>query len=236
MVEPDAPANLLTFGILVPYFNSAVEPELARLRPEGVQHQTARFALSAAVLDDLADIAGKLLGCGPDAFLLAIAPDNFPNGLALARQASDRIAAATGRAVFSASFAMGAALRALGVETVSVVTPFDDANNRHVVASLEGQGFRVSAAVGLARPSLDQISNTPPAEILAAFSRADTPDSEALVQVGTGLPMAPLLEELECRFAKPVVGANAALYWQALRASSRFDAIPRMGRLLRLAS
>jgi hypothetical protein len=43
-----APRGL--FGVLVPWFNSVVEPELADLRPAGVSNQTARFALDATVL------------------------------------------------------------------------------------------------------------------------------------------------------------------------------------------
>ena len=42
------------FGVLVPYFNTAVEPELADLRPAGVWNQTARFILDANVLDNIA--------------------------------------------------------------------------------------------------------------------------------------------------------------------------------------
>lgn len=232
MNDPDATAVVTTFGLLVPYFNSAVEPELAALRPAGVTHQTARFVLSAQVLDDITGTAEKLQACGVDAFLVGIAPDNVPGGLALMRQGSARIADATGLPVYTASLAVAAGLQALGAEIVSVVTPFDDASNLHVAAALESQGFHVSAIVGLARPALNQIANTPRADLLDAFARADTPAAQALVQVGTGLPLSPLLPALEQRFGKPVVASNAALYWQALRGSGRLAAIDGAGRLL----
>jgi len=48
----------------VPFFNSAVEPELAALRPADVRHQTARFVLDANVLDDIAGTAAHLAACG----------------------------------------------------------------------------------------------------------------------------------------------------------------------------
>ncbi len=232
MRKRDTPSGDITFGILVPYFNAAVEPELAALRPEGVRHQTARFALSAQVVDDIVGTAEKLHACGLDAVLIAIAPENVPSGLELVRQGSARIEEATGLPVYSASQAVMGALRALGTERVSVVTPFDDASNRHVAAALEREGFRVNAIVGLARPALNQIANTPHADLLDAFARADTPASQALVQVGTGLPLAPLIPTLEQRFGKPVVASNAALYWQALRGSGRLTPIEAGGRLL----
>jgi hypothetical protein len=50
---PDTIAPRKVFGVLAPYFNSVVEPELADLRPPGVSNQTARFALDAEVLQNI---------------------------------------------------------------------------------------------------------------------------------------------------------------------------------------
>jgi len=224
--------STVTFGVLVPYFNSAVEPELAALRPEGVVHQTARFALGPQVVDDIVGTAEKLRGCGPDALLIAIAPENFPGGLELLRQGSARVREATGLPVHTPSFAAHEALRALGAGTVGIVTPFDEASTAHVVAAYEGEGFRVAASVAMARPALNRIADTPHDEVRRAFARADAPTVEALVQVGTGLPLLPLVDELEARFGKPVLGSNLALYWQALRASGRSQPLAGCGRLL----
>ncbi len=55
------------FGVLVPYFNTAVEPELADLRPGGVWNETARFILDANVLDNIVDAAQELMAGRPDA-------------------------------------------------------------------------------------------------------------------------------------------------------------------------
>ncbi len=65
------------FGVLVPYFNTAVEPELADLRPTGVWNQTARFILDGNVLDNIADAALKLMAGRPDALIVGLAPENF---------------------------------------------------------------------------------------------------------------------------------------------------------------
>lgn len=43
-------------------------------------------------------------------------------------------------------------MRHLEVETLAIVTPFDDASNRHVRDTAESQGFEVTGLVGLARP------------------------------------------------------------------------------------
>ena len=49
----DNPFLLLFLGVLVPWFNTAVQPELEALRPVGVSNQTARFALDAKVVEAL---------------------------------------------------------------------------------------------------------------------------------------------------------------------------------------
>ena len=64
------------------------------------------------------------------------------------------------------------------------------------------------------------------------FAAADHPDAEAILQLGTALPVVDLVEELEAKFNKPIVACNAALYWQALRESGITDKVEGFGRLL----
>jgi len=225
-----APRSL--FGVLVPWFNTVVEPELADLRPAGVTNQTARFGVDATVLENVARAAEHLLPCQPAALLLGLSTEPYPGGLDLARQGADEVARRTNLPVFTASHATQAALRALGVTRIAVVTPFDDAANAHVRGAFETTGFTVVGADGLACPDLATIGHTPPDVVRRAFREADRPEAEAVVQVGTGLPVVYLVAELEATLGKPVVACNAALYWQALRETGIADAIPGFGRLL----
>ncbi|GIS89284.1 MAG: hypothetical protein CM1200mP18_19940 [Gammaproteobacteria bacterium] len=45
----------------------------------------------------------------------------------------------------------------------------------------------------------------------------DGDDIDTIVQVGTNLALATLVDELEQELDKPVVAINVALYWHALR-------------------
>ena len=223
-----APLNL---GSLVPYFNSAVEPELAALAPPGVQQQTARFVLDANVVDDIAGSAEKLAPSGVDAFMLGLATESFPGGLALLETGLKALRARVERPVYAASFALHEALRSLGARRIGLVTPFDADANAHVRAALEAKGFEVVSAVGLARPGFDQIANTPSEAVRGAFAEAAAARPDALAQVGTGLPIVSLIPALEAEHAVPVVSSNQALYWQALRGSGRNDVLDEAGRL-----
>jgi maleate isomerase len=219
-------------GVLVPFFNTAVEPELADLRPPGVSNQTARFHLDAEVLQNVVAAARDLMACRPEAFIIGLATDSFPSGLDLLRQGADAVAAATGVRVVTASHATHAALHRLAVRRIGVLTPFDAAGNAHVRAAFEANGFEVVRMHGLGCPSLDAIGRTPLDDVRRACRAADAADAEALVQTGTGLPILPLVEELERELAKPVIACNAASYWQALCEIGFRGAVRGFGRLL----
>jgi maleate isomerase len=219
-------------GVLVPFFNTVLEPELADLRPPGVTNQTARFTLDANVLQNVQDAVAKLEACKPSAILIGLSTESFPGGLDVLEKAARAAATHSNRPVFTAPHATHAALRALGVRGIGVVTPFDAAANVHVRAAFEAQGFDVASIVGLSCPALDTIGHTSPDEIRGVFRAVDSPRAEALVQVGTGLPVLHLVGALEREFGKPVVACNAALYWQALRATNIDDRLPGFGRLL----
>ena len=228
---PDSLAPRTLLGVLVPVFNSVVEPELAGLRPPGVTNQTARFVMDANVLENVHEAGTSLLTCGVRGLLIALSTESIPGGLAVLEQGATRLADDTGLPVHTASHATLAALEALDARTVSVLTPFDDVANGHVRAAFESAGFEVAGLHGLACPSLDRIGHVPEADVLAGFGKADDPRSDALVQVGTGLAALRSLPALEAQHGKPVVAANAALYWQALREAGIDDAIPALGRL-----
>lgn len=220
------------FGVLVPDFNATVQPELDTLRPPDVGNQTARFALDATVLENVVAAAQRLTPCHPNALLIGLSTEMFPGGLELLRQGADDVAEKTGLPVFTASHATQVALGAIGARKIGIVTPFDAHGNAHVRAAFEASGFTVVAIEGLDCPSFDVIARTKTNDVRRAFATADRPEVEALVHVGTGLPLVRVIDELERTLAKPVIACNAAMYWQALRETGVDDRIEGYGRLL----
>jgi Transposase DDE domain len=65
-----------------------------------------------------------------------------------------------------------------------------------------------------------------------AIVEVDGPDSDAVVVVGTNLPMARVAAMAEFWLGKPVIALNAATYWHALRESGIGDRVQGFGRLL----
>lgn len=233
MADTLAPRAII--GVMTPAMNTVVQPELELMRPAGVTNQMQRFRLGGeAVSDDLIEEAQKLMDCKPAAIAVGLTTDAGPGGVEkLARRCAE-LQDAVGVPVLNASAADHAALRAFGAKRVAVVTPFNAEIDQHVKANTEAAGFEVVAIKGTCAPSLPEICETPLDDIRAVFREVGAAECDAILQVGTALPVVALLEELEDELAKPIVACNAAVYWQTLRAIGLSDPVPGYGQLMRM--
>ena len=141
---------------------------------------------------------------------------------------------ATGVPATTTSSATLAAFRALGVDTVAVATPYIDEVNEKLLAFLEPNGVRVSrlralgiqAAYHVSRASLEMVYGV----ARDAFSR----DAQALFIPCTDFASLEVIEPLETDLEVPVVLANQATMWHALRLAGIRDSVPGFGHLLTL--
>lgn len=229
----DTLAPRAVIGVMTPAMNTVVQPELELLRPAGVTNQMQRFRLGGdKVSDDLIDEALKLMDCKPRALAIGLTTDAGPGGVTKLAARCKELVAAVGIPVCNASEADHAALRALGARRVAVVTPFNAEVDRNVRANVEAAGFEVTAIKGTEAPSLPAICETSLDDIRRVFRTVAASDCDAILQVGTALPVVALLAELEAELGRPIVACNAAVYWQTLRAAGVSDPVPGFGRLL----
>jgi maleate isomerase len=63
--------------------------------------------------------------------------------------------------------------------------------------------------------------------------QANTPEADAVLLSGTGLPTVRILETLEQDLNKPVLSSNQASLWRALRLAGVRQVVPGFGSLLR---
>ena len=230
---PDTLAPRAVVGVMTPAMNTVVQPELELLRPDGVTNQMQRFRLGGdAVSDDLLDEAGKLMDCNPDAIAVGLTTDAGPGGPSKLAARCEEVAGSVGVPVFNASAADYQALRTLGASRIAVVTPFNAEIDKVVKANTEDAGFEVVAIKGTEAPSLPAICETPLDDIRRVFRGVAEADCDAILQVGTALPVVALLDELEAELGKTIVACNAAVYWQTLRGVGIDDSISGFGRLL----
>ena len=234
-------------GVVAPATNTAVQPEMEALRPEGVVNAHARIAnpeqrvtadadtlaVRAAMVSGLMGALDTLVPCRPDHLILGVMVENFVGGgaagAALIREAGERL----GCGVTDYSTAIIAALEALFGRRarVALITPFLPVGDAAARRIFEEAGHDVLQVTGLKAPSPASIGRVPLDRLRAAVRELDGPEVEAIIQLGTGLPFADVAREAEVALGKPVLASNPVSYWRALRQMGIQDVMPERGRL-----
>ncbi len=224
-------APRLLMGVVVPATNVTTEAEMDDLRPAGVINATARIANPDAKVAGDADVAAvraamvggvmaaldTLAPAKPDHVAIGVMVENFVGGGAAGAALLAEAEARIGCPVTAPTGATLAALAALGVRRIALLTPFFPGGDAAAKAFLEEAGIDVVRVLGLRAPGPAAIARVALDRLRAAVRELDGSDVEAIVQVGTNLPFAAVAREAEAELRKPVLATNPVTYWHALR-------------------
>jgi maleate isomerase len=226
-------------GLLVPHADVGPESELQAMAPSGVTVHATRVPFGAmasgGTMDPTIplapvrafaesaelDIAAELLAAAPlDVIAFGFTSSAYVIGADGETDMTVRLERSTrGIPVVAASAATAAALRALDVQRLSLVTPpwFDAELTALGRRYFENAGYSVVRAASAGLES-DQRAITPRA--LFDWVCQHTPDTaEAVVIAGNGLRAVGAIAAVERALSRPVLTANQALLWSALRAA-----------------
>jgi maleate isomerase len=245
---PDALGYRARIGVVVPSTNTIVEPELYAMSPPGVTVHTGRIHIAAP---DIHDDAGQqrvfdqtnasleqaimqTVSCEPDHLIIAMAGVAFEGGLAGTQAFAARWEPIAGMPISIATGALERALTALGVRRVATFSPNAPIMAVNLHRYLREAGFEPirDTRIPGCTDTLS-IANVKPEQIEQALREVDGPEVEALVQIGTNLPMVHFVEQAERRHGKPVLAINAVLFWDALRRLGIEDRLNGFGSLVR---
>lgn len=233
-------------AVVIPSTNTVVEPEYCAMAPAGVTVHSGRMLISnpdtgsdLAFLGLMDQVRASLEGAirdvrtaEPDHLALGMTAVAFLGGLEGERALACRIAESAGVPVTTGPEAVTEALRRFGVQRIALLSPYQAITEDQVLRYFADSGVEVARLRSLRSLSATSIAKVPAAQVHAMFEEIDGPDVDALVQVGTNLAMARLVNELEVRRAKPVIAINAATFWLSLRRAGVADPIAGFGRLL----
>ena len=235
------------FGVLGPSTNTVVQPEFDEMRPDGVTNHYSRiFTPNAhavsnetfinatqAIADRVLDAVESVMTCSPDYLVMGMSAITFYGGLKGANEFQSKIEDASGIGVSIGSHATAAALHAYGgIKKIAFLSPYFPAANAEVKLFFEDSGFEVVADDCLQCPRWTAIAEVPPDKLDEVMDQLNSDDVDALVQVGTNLPMARLAMTMEERLGKPTIAINTATYWHALRNNGIDDKVAGFGKLL----
>ena len=119
-------------------------------------------------------------------------------------------------------------------EKIAVLTPYTDDVNASLVDYIQDHGPQVTATTSFHFANDNDMARIPPEAIVSAAKEADRDDAGALFISCTAIRAVDVIDEIEQALGKPVVSANQALFWEAVRTAGYTAPIEGYGRLLTL--
>lgn len=235
------------FGVIAPSTNTSVQPEFDAMRPVGVTNHFSRIMIPDnkvtsdadfnKLMDDIRatmmDSVDAVKTCSPDYLVMGMSAETFWDGLDGSIRLQKAIEDRAGVKVAMGSDACQAALRVYGnIRRIAVITPYMPVGDKQVHRFFTDCGFDVAAVKGLKCASPMLIAHTSEQTLRDCIIELNTPDVDAIVQVGTNLAMARLAGIAEFWIDKPVIAINTATYWYALRQNGIMDRVQGFGSLL----
>ena len=126
-----------------------------------------------------------------------------------------------------------AALKALGAQRVSVITPYTIANTANVVRMLNGGGIEAVQVSCFGFDTDMDIGSVPRSAYLEQARKTDHRDAEAIFISCTATKALDVIDDVEARLGLPCVTSNQAAFWHAMRMAGWNEPISGFGKLMR---
>ena len=125
------------------------------------------------------------------------------------------------------------ALKARGIASVSVVTPYVQLTNERLRAFLDAEGIEVSGLRSFDMLDMYDHAKIQPSEVYELARQAARDDAEAVFVSCTQVRALEVVEVLERDCGKPVISANQATLWEAYARLGIDPGLSEHGSLLR---
>jgi maleate isomerase len=226
------------FGVLVPSTNTTVEIEYTNYLPATLQFHTARLGKGSNTpfspgKDEDVIYQSKLLG-DAKVEVVALAQTSaslFDDGYdAKVKAYMSQNAGVPG---ITSAEAIGAAIQALGMKRIGIVTPYSVQVIESAKRYYERKyGLQVLGMESLGATDSYAIAKFDANVAFEGMRRVDRPDIELLIVPGGNFPTLPWIAEWERVLGKPVITTNQAALWGALGVMKLNYPLPGLGRLL----
>lgn len=200
-----------------------MERELQAMLPAGVSVHTARIRLRKVVVSELLkmkkgikDEAVKLADADVDVISFGCTTGSLVAGHGYDDEIVEMIEKTTRKPAVATAGAVVQALKALGLLSVSVATPYTEVLNRLERRFLEQNGFQVDRIAGLNLVDNLKIAEVEPQTLLKLVRKVDSNQTDGIFISCTNLHTTAIIARLEETLKKPVVSSNTATLWAML--------------------
>lgn len=219
-----------------------LEPEFQAMSPEGVAVLTGRVPLPKTTPEELEKLChnaleatAQLASARPNIIVFACTSGSFINGAGYDMSVTRKLEKASGGIpVITTSTALLAALKALKIKKFVLASPYIEIVNERAEKYFHDNGFQVVNKKGLGLDKDYDIGLQTEQTVRDLVKGVDRPEAEAVIVSCTNLRTVAILQDLEEELHKPVISANQASLWYALRSIGINDRIPDLGQLMLL--
>lgn len=223
-------------GVLVPFTNINLEPDMALLRPHGASLHFARIGgydedevpdagqMARLGDSDLDEPLRLLRGARPEVILYGCTSATLTHGPEFDHGLAERIRKQTGAECATAAGALVHALKIIGAGRVGFASPYVPEINDRAISFLAGEGIETVSRADVTE-TLDntgQGAMTPDA-VFELGERANSKDAQAIVLSCTDMRSVEVIGRMEKHLGKPVVTSNQALMARAMVLSGLTD-------------
>jgi maleate isomerase len=212
-------------GLITTSVNTVNEPEFYRTLPTGVSVHTSRLPFFGKTTVETTDEMNEGIGrCAElletadvDVVVYGVTAGSFYRGLGYDTEIEEQIESDTGVPAVAAAASLRRAAAFLDLERLAIATPYIEEFNDRLRTYLEGDGFEVVAMDGLGIEEGVEIGAVTPQQLYQEVTAIDRPEADGILISGTNYRTFEAIDPLEADLEKPVISANAAELWDALR-------------------
>jgi maleate isomerase len=217
-------------GLLIPSSNTVMEVDFHRHLPESITVHTGRMYMESTtvegeelMLDEYTLPTAQVLAtANPGVVVFGCTSAGALRGTAYDAELCQRISQITGVPTISVIDSVRRELKATGAATVAVLTPYVEELTQRIVASVEADGLRVTAAHGMGITHNFDIAMVEPERIVEYAQRqlGSTLPADVLFVSCTNYQAVAALPTLRELYGAPVVTSNQAALEAVRRALS----------------
>ena len=196
-------------GVIAPSTNTSVQPEFDDMRPAGVTNHFSRIyipddpircdddfnRLLDNIRKELMAAIDRVVTCHPDYLVMGMSAETFWDGLEGSKEFRKNVEERAGISVSLGSDACREALRRYGeandreIKRIAVITPYMPVADENVTRFFTDCGYEVVGLKGLKCASPVLIAHVSTHELRDTILDLNTPDVQAIVQVGQQVPV-----------------------------------------------
>jgi len=227
----DAIRSRTRIGVLGPFTNSNLEPDMALLQPpETSVHFTRIGGYDAKEIPGSDQMTGMgkasleeplylISGLRPAVVLYACTSATLAHGASFDKQLAEKIKTASGAISLTAAGSLAAALKVMDVKKIGFASPYLGEVNNQAMSFFHNEGIATVNCADIGRPlgnyGQGELS---PDEVCELALRADHAEAEAIVLACTDMRAVEVIEKVERALNKPIVTSNQAMMFCAMQA------------------